>query len=60
MLSEDCAKNCFKNEWTNYVPKWEIYEKRTRLIIIIFSYFTGAPGAGGAKSGAGPTIEEVD
>ena len=35
-------------------------EKRTRLIIIIFSYFTGAPGAGGAKSGAGPTIEEVD
>ena len=35
-------------------------EKKIRLIIIIFSYFTGAPGAGGAKSGAGPTIEEVD
>ena len=34
--------------------------KKNRLIIIIFSYFTGAPGAGGAKSGAGPTIEEVD
>ena len=35
-------------------------KKKNRLIIIIFSYFTGAPGAGGAKSGAGPTIEEVD
>ena len=38
----------------------KVMKKPDWQIIIIFSYFTGAPGAGGAKSGAGPTIEEVD
>ena len=39
---------------------WKKPKQIDKYVIIIFSYFTGAPGAGGAKSGAGPTIEEVD